>query len=97
MKATTIFMKEFDGRRVYSKAIKYQKDGTDKYGYFPVQFRKGVDLANKTKIEIKESWINANEGKNGTVYFCEFVSDFETITEIPQGFTEVDDDEIPFG
>lgn len=90
---TTIFMKEFDGRRVYSKAVKYQKDGADKYAYFPVQFRKGVELANKTKIEINSSWISAYEGKDGIKFF-EFVNEFDT--EAPEGFATVDDSEMPF-
>ncbi len=76
MKTTTIFMKEFDGRRKYSKAVKYQKDGVDKFAYYPVQFRKGVELANKTKIIIKDRWEGAYEGKNGVVFY-EFVNDFE--------------------
>lgn len=96
---TTVFMKEFDNRRVYSKAIKYQKDGADKYAYFPMQFRKGVDLANKTKIEIKESWIGCYEGKNGVVFY-EFVNDFETLApgDVPEGFeyATVTEDDVPF-
>ena len=91
MKATTIFMKDFDGKRKYSKAVKYQKDGEDKYAYYPVQFRKGVELANKTKITIKESWTSAYEGKNGVVFY-EFINDFETET----GYAEISDDDIPF-
>jgi hypothetical protein len=91
---TTVFMKEFDGRKVYSKAVKYQKDGQDKYAYFPLQFRKGVELANKTQITINKSWIGAYEGKNG-VSFYEFVSDFDTV-QTP-GFEVVIDDELPFG
>ncbi len=95
MKTTTIFMKEFDGRRKYSKAVKYQKDGVDKFAYYPVQFRKGVELANKTKIIIKDRWEGAYEGKNGVVFY-EFVNDFETVTDLPAGFEEVTDEDIPF-
>jgi len=97
MKATTVFMKEFDGRRVYSKAVKNTKDGEDKYAYFTLRFRKGIELANKTKIEIKKSFLGWQPGKDGKEYWYEFVEDFETVAgEYPQGFEEIDDMDIPF-
>ena len=96
MKRTKIFMKQFDERRVYSKAVKYRKGDEDKFAFFPVQFRKGIELADKTMILIKESWIGAYEGKDG-VKFYEFVNDFETVeSDIPSGFQEVTDEELPF-
>jgi hypothetical protein len=94
---TTVFMKEFDGRRVYSKAVKFSKDGEDKYAYFTLRFRKGIELANKTKIEIKNSFLGWQPGKDGKEYWYEFVEDFETVAgDLPQGFEEISDDDIPF-
>lgn len=97
MRATTIFRKDFDGKPKYSRAIKYQKDGEDKFAYQSVNFRKGVTLDDKTKIKIKESWTGAYEGKNGVV-FTEFINDFEIENDTPSGFAQVDNDvDLPFG
>jgi len=94
----TIFKKDFDGKAKYSRAIKYKKDGEDKFAYQTVYFKKDVVLADKTKIKIKESWTGAYETADGKWVFTEFINDFskEDSGDIPSGFQIVDDDDIPF-
>jgi len=91
---TTIFRKDFDGRPAYSIGVsKKKEDDTYTNVYIPVNFRKGVEVGNKTKVNITDAWPSCYEGKNGPVLTI-FISQFET--EIPEGFAVVDSDEIQF-
>lgn len=93
---TTIYRKDFD-KPAYSISVsKKKKDGTWMSAFIPVSFRKGVSVANKTKIDIKKAWHSVYEGKNGTVLTI-FIDEFDTLSaDIPSGFTQVDDSDIPF-
>jgi len=95
---TTIFRKDFDNRPAYSIGIsKKKEDGTWANVYIPVSFRRGVEVGNRTKVDIKDAWPSCYEGKNGTVLTI-FVNDFDTeASDIPSGFSVCDDDELPFG
>lgn len=90
----TINRKDFDGKPSYSIPVsKKKEDGTWINIYIPVSFRKGVVVENKAKLNIKDGWLNCYEGKDG-VKLTIFINEFET--ELPQGFEEVDDCDIPF-
>jgi hypothetical protein len=94
----TIFRKEFDGKAKYSIVFsKKNEDETWTNFYMPVNFKKGVELTDKTLITIKKAWLNPYKAqpKNGISLF---VSEFETVSEdLPVGFEEIDIDDIPFG
>lgn len=73
-------------------------------GFIDCQFKKGVEVANKTKININNSFYTVNE-YNGKKYIKLFVLDFEVAEpgEAPQttsgeGFVDLpgDFEELPF-
>lgn len=76
---------------VFKKDDKYsigisnkKKDGTYEKGYYPIQFNKGVELENQTKIYIKNAWLSfykwEYEDKKGTTWFIK-CNDFELVSE----------------
>lgn len=69
----------------YTVGISNKKqDGSYENAYFPIQFNRGVELEDKTKIYIKNAWLSfykwEHEGKKGTTFFIK-CSDFETIDQ----------------
>ena len=71
-----IFKKEFNGRINYSLGLsKKDKEGKYVNGYITVQFKKGVEVENQTKIKIKEAWIGFNVHEKKTFPYI-FVNDF---------------------
>lgn len=69
------------------------KDGNWVNGFMDCQFKKGVELNNKAKIEINNSFFTVSE-YNGKKYNKLFIMDF-TITdqgEVPAKAPTVDDD-----
>lgn len=95
----TIFRKDFDGRAVYSYSIsRKEQDGTYKNMFKPIQFKKDVQIENKTKIQLVNAWQTFYTGKNGDTDFV-FCSEFELL-DAPQtsGFTAIEDDSdfMPF-
>lgn len=69
----------------YSVGISNKKqDGTYEKAYFPIQFNKGVELEDKTKIYIKKAWLSfykwEYQDKKGTTFFIK-CSEFETVEE----------------
>lgn len=93
-----IYRKDFDGREVYSYSIsRKEQDGSYKNMFKAIQFKKGVELESKTKIQLVNAWQTFYSGKNGDVDFI-FCSEFEVL-DAPQfsGFTEIEDDgSMPF-
>lgn len=65
-------------------AVKKQ-DGSYENAYFPIQFNKGVELKDKTKIYIKNAWLSfykwEYEGKKGTTFFIK-CSEFDTVDKV---------------
>ena len=59
-------------------------DGKVEFANFPVRFKKGVELENKTKIYIKNYWLDfynwEYQGKKGTSYYI-FINEFTTLDE----------------
>lgn len=87
------------GGNIYYKMGLSNKDQNGNYinGYIPVQFRRGIELENKTKIYLKKAWLtfylkkeNVNGvDKNITVPYV-FVSEFEKVEEVIAGSKEKD-------
>ena len=61
---------------------KKNQDGTYENAYFPIQFNRGTELEDKTKIYIKKGWLSfykwEHEGKKGTTFFIK-CSEFEIL------------------
>lgn len=87
--------------KIFKKENKYtvglsnkKQDGSYENAYFPIQFNKGVELEDKTKIYIKNAWLSfykwEYQDKKGTTFFIK-CSDFETVGEtIEKAKEEVD-------
>lgn len=102
----TIFRKEGNNGFVrYSAGISSKdKNGDWVNGYLDLNFKKGVELGNKAKINIKNSFPCVRE-YNGTKYYSYFVMDFEVVEEgeainkpDENGFCNIPDgaDDLPF-
>jgi len=97
----TILRKDFDKPSYSIGVSKKKEDGTWINLYIPVSFRKGITIGNKAKIDIKDAWLNVYEGKNGATLTI-FINDFDTLApgevknDLPAGFEEIDDMDIPF-
>ena len=90
--STMIFRKDFENGAAYSINVGSKKQGgTYDNAYLQVRFHKGVDVPNKTKINIKESFFSSYNGKP---YL--FVKEYES--DAPAGFeyATVEDIECPF-
>ena len=102
----TIYKNEFDGKVSYAIGLsKKKEDGTYENGYMPVRFKKDVSLDNKTKIKIKQAWIDFYKIEKKTFVYL-FINDFEKEQQEKQEQSkdiwnsgkniEIDDDELPF-
>lgn len=99
---TMIFRNEYDGRSFYSTSLsKKLADGTWENGNIGVQFKKDVEMHNKTKINVTNGWLTfykTKDEKPKTVTYL-FIMDFEIVgdEQVPAGFTEIDpDSDVPF-
>ena len=74
-----VFVKEYEGRKLYSIGLsKKNKDGGYDNGYISARFRKDVELENKTRIKVKDSWLSFNTNEGKTFPFV-FINDFEVL------------------
>lgn len=100
--SATVFRRDYDGRALYSIGLSQKKtDGTWENGYMNAQFRKGVEVDDKTKIKVTRAWLKFYK-KNGVTVPYIFVSDFELEEgsklkpiEAPSGFEQIQED-VPF-
>ena len=82
-------------------SIGISKKINDKWynNYIPVNFRKGVNLANKTRINVKDFWLDFYVNKEDKTVTTVFINEFEEIVQdVPtDGFmlTEAKE-ELPF-
>lgn len=80
-KIVMVFVKEFDGRKIYSIGLsKKNKNGSYENGFMSARFKKDVDIANKTRIKIKDAFLSFNVNENKTFPYI-FIRDFEKISE----------------
>ena len=81
-KEEMIFRKDYNGNIFYSIGMsKKKQDGKYENGYMNVSFKKGVTLDNKTKIKIKNAWLDFYIKDNKTVPFV-FISDFDVVEQL---------------
>lgn len=99
---TKVFRKDYEDRALYSTSIgKKKQDGTWDNAYINLQFKKGVDIADGTMIDIKNAWLTFYLNKDKKPVWQIFISEFETLDvpdgAIPEGFAVLEEDEfIPF-
>lgn len=76
-----IFKNEYNDKPYYTIGLsKKDKDGKYINGYMNVSFKKGVELANKTKIKIKSAWLDFYKKDVKTIPSI-FINDFEIVEE----------------
>jgi hypothetical protein len=76
-----IFKNTFDDRDNYSCGLsKKKQDGTYENGFMKVQFRKDVNLENKTKIIIKSAWLSFNVYEKKTYPYI-FINEFDIVED----------------
>ena len=82
----------------YSTSISNRKDdGSYENTYLQVQFRKGVELENKTKINITNSFLTFYKNQEGKPVFKIVVLDFEQEGEAKEPeVSYADNDSLPF-
>lgn len=96
---TMIFANEKGG---YSTTISNKKqDGTYDNMYIAVNFKKGVTLENKTKIDITNGFLSFYKNKNGLALLKIVVMDFEIKGEVETMQEEneyeiTDNSDLPF-
>lgn len=79
-----IFRKEYNGKNVYSTNIS-NKDINGEYTnmYISVQLPKGIELENKTNIEITKGFLSFYSAKDGSQKLKLVIMDFENNTNSP--------------
>lgn len=85
-----IFKREYQGNTFYSLGLS-KKDANNNYtnGYMPCQFKRGVELEDKTKIYIKSAWLSFYLKDKETKPYI-FINEFETVGEtIEEAKTEI--------
>ena len=95
-KEKTIFRNEYEGKISYSIGLsKKKEDGSFENGYIPVRFRKDTELKDKTKIKIKEAWLDFYKADKKTVPYI-FVNKFEMASDMDAMKQVSDIEEAPF-
>lgn len=81
----TVFRHDKNGRTFYSVAeCRKNSEGETLFGYKLVQFKKGVELADKTKIDIQNAWESFYLNQDGEAVFYVFIADFTLQQPQPQ-------------
>ncbi|MCI9585681.1 MAG: hypothetical protein HFH45_03495 [Bacilli bacterium] len=87
-----IFRKDFDNGTVYRMGIsKKKQDGSYENGYINCQFKRDVELDNKTKILPSDAWLTFYKTKDGQTVPYVFINQFELVEE---EMFELDIDEV---
>ena len=82
----------------YSYSISRKNDeGNYENAYRQVRFKKGVDLPNKTLIQINDAFESFNVGKDGKKYPYLMITDFSVMGDSsPVDVPDTDAEVIPF-
>lgn len=76
-----IFKSEYQGNKFYKVGLsKKDVDGNYINGYMPVRFKKGIELEDKTKIYIKNAWLDFYIKDKTTMPYI-FISEFEKLED----------------
>ena len=87
-----IFKNEKDGKVSYSIGLsKKKEDGTYENGYMPCRFKKDVQLDDKTKIRIKNAWLDFYKIEKRTLAYI-FINEFEKVEEPKKEEKKVEDE-----
>lgn len=79
--AVTIFRNEYEGKALYNVGLsKKDKDGNYVNGSISCRFKKDVSLEDKTKIYIKNAWLDFYKKDKVTVPYI-FINEFEKVEE----------------
>lgn len=100
----TVFNKEVarpDGTvwNQYTISISKKVDDQWKNAYIPANFKKGVVVADKTKINVTNGWLDFYINKDNKSVITAFISEFEELETKQQtsaGFMQVEDEGLPF-
>lgn len=100
----TVYVNEYantEGQVFRRYSIGISKKINDKWynNYIPAKFKKGVNLANKTRIYVKNFWLDFYINKEDKPVTTVFINEFEEIVQdVPvDNFQQVDVmDELPF-
>lgn len=77
-----IFRNEYEGKIFYKIGLsKKKQDGSYESGSMTCQFKKDVNLEDKTKIYIKKAWLTFYKNKDNATIPYVFVNEFETVSE----------------
>ena len=75
----TIYRKEFGDKVVYSTRIsKKDKEGNYQNAFIPVQFKKDINVEDRSKIKILNGWLDFYINKDNKPVFTIFISEFST-------------------
>lgn len=78
-KEEMIFKSDNNDKTIYSIGLsKKNQDGSYENGYMVVRFKKDVTLENKTKIKIKNAWLDFYKVENKTNPYI-FINEFEVV------------------
>ena len=80
-----IFRKDGTYGAMYSTGLsKKLQDGNYENGFIRVQFKKGIELEDKTKIKIKNGWLSFYKTKSKETTHYIFINEFEKIIDKEQ-------------
>ena len=75
----TIYRKEFKDKVIYSTRIsKKDKEGNYQNAFIPVQFKKDINVEDRSKIKILNGWLDFYINKDNKPVFSIFISQFST-------------------
>lgn len=82
-KEEMIFKSEYNDKPIYRIGLsKKDKEGRYIKGYMNVNFKKGVELDNMTKIKIKSAWLDFYKKDINTIPVI-FINDFDIVSVTP--------------
>lgn len=85
----TIFRHDKGGHTFYSVAVSRRNSQNEtEFAYKLVQFKRGVDLADRSKIDIQNAWETFYLNNNGEAVFYVFISDFVLQQGSAAGYTQ---------
>ena len=75
----TIYKKQFGDKVLYSTRIsKKDKEGNYQNAFIPVQFKKDINVEDRSKIMIMNGWLDCYMNKENKPVFTIFISEFST-------------------
>lgn len=76
-----IFKREYEGKTYYNVGLsRKDKDGNYINGYMSCRFKNGVEVADKTKIYIKNAWLDFYLKDKVTIPYI-FINEFTTVEQ----------------